>query len=402
MISVLSILDFPPRLGYPNGFSGRAHRFLASLSSSARLHVLAIRTDAADWRPEGFLPPDVKVETLRTEEIPGNPLNGPGIKGYLSRVSHYLFDLRPFMSWPRRLPSLSVRAVPETQPDVVVIFLPYLSHLALDLPPETPVLVVLEEGWERSLEWTTADLAGPVRYWIRATERARVARLYRALSRRDAKAVVISEHERDWFARWLPHRDITVIPHGVDCGYFSPLEVPEEYDIGIFGNFSDQRVLRDALRLWDLLGADSASASARWCFVGANPPPALQALASERVDVTGFVPDLRPYYARSRVVVVPASFGTGVKTTVLEAWAMKRAVVASPHACIGLPVRHGENAWVSRTIAELGRSTMELLASPDTREDLGRAGYETVRRERDMNFLAQRFTALVTSVAESS
>ncbi len=59
----------------------------------------------------------------------------------------------------------------------------------------------------------------------------------------------------------------------------------------------------------------------RVSLVGSNPRPEVQALASERIEVTGYVSDARleTFYARARVAVAPLRFGGGVKGKVLEA-----------------------------------------------------------------------------------
>ena len=56
-------------------------------------------------------------------------------------------------------------------------------------------------------------------------------------------------------------------------------------------------------------------------LVGSNPTPDVQALASDVVKLTGYVPDevLIDYYRRVGVAVVPLRFGAGVKGKVIEA-----------------------------------------------------------------------------------
>lgn len=56
-------------------------------------------------------------------------------------------------------------------------------------------------------------------------------------------------------------------------------------------------------------------------LVGANPTAEVQALAGERVHVTGYVTDeqLQAFYRAARIAVVPLRFGAGVKSKVVEA-----------------------------------------------------------------------------------
>jgi len=67
----------------------------------------------------------------------------------------------------------------------------------------------------------------------------------------------------------------------------------------------------------------------RFHIVGRSPAPAVQALASEVVNVTGTVPDVRPYLQHAAAVVAPLRLARGLQNKVLEAMAMARPVVAA-------------------------------------------------------------------------
>jgi glycosyltransferase involved in cell wall biosynthesis len=52
-----------------------------------------------------------------------------------------------------------------------------------------------------------------------------------------------------------------------------------------------------------------AHPEARFKIIGGRPPRSLQLLAGPRVELTGFVPDLRPHLAAAAAVVVPLRLG---------------------------------------------------------------------------------------------
>lgn len=74
-------------------------------------------------------------------------------------------------------------------------------------------------------------------------------------------------------------------------------------------------------------------------LVGSNPTDEVNALASNGVEVTGYVDDrtLASLYGSSRVVVAPLRFGAGVKLKVLEAMAHGVPVVTTSTGAQGLP-----------------------------------------------------------------
>src|SRR5690606_37263681 len=82
---------------------------------------------------------------------------------------------------------------------------------------------------------------------------------------------------------------------------------------------------------------------ARFFIVGSNPVPAVQALEIHGgVQVTGRVPDVRPYLAHADVAVAPLRIARGTQNKVLEALAMARPVVCTSAAAAGLDFPAGE------------------------------------------------------------
>ncbi len=64
-------------------------------------------------------------------------------------------------------------------------------------------------------------------------------------------------------------------------------------------------------------------------IVGNAPPPEVQALASDRVKVTGYVPSTAPYLQSHRISVAPLRYGAGMKGKIGEALAAGLPVVTT-------------------------------------------------------------------------
>jgi glycosyltransferase involved in cell wall biosynthesis len=82
------------------------------------------------------------------------------------------------------------------------------------------------------------------------------------------------------------------------------------------------------------------------------------------VTFTGAVPDVTPWYAGADVVVVPLRRGAGTRIKVLEAFAHRRPVVATPAAVSGLEVADGRSVHLGATAAQLAEHTARLLNTP--------------------------------------
>src|SRR5204862_1439452 len=77
-------------------------------------------------------------------------------------------------------------------------------------------------------------------------------------------------------------------------------------------------------------------------IVGPIPdgPGPVRDLASDRVEVVGFVDDLRAEIQRARVVVAPLRVGGGTRLKILEAMATGRPIVSTRIGAEGIDVEH--------------------------------------------------------------
>jgi glycosyltransferase involved in cell wall biosynthesis len=96
-----------------------------------------------------------------------------------------------------------------------------------------------------------------------------------------------------------------------------------------------------------------------------------------RVEIHGFVEDLRPLYARASVVAVPLAVSAGTNIKVLEAMACGKAIVSTPAGCAGLELRDGEDTLIRASWAEFADATGELLGSARLRLALGERARRT-------------------------
>jgi polysaccharide biosynthesis protein PslH len=75
-------------------------------------------------------------------------------------------------------------------------------------------------------------------------------------------------------------------------------------------------------------------------------PPSLLALAGPRVELTGFVEDLRPHLAAAAVVVVPLRMGGGTRLKIVEAMAMGKAIVSTTVGAEGIEAIPGRDLLI--------------------------------------------------------
>jgi GT2 family glycosyltransferase len=92
--------------------------------------------------------------------------------------------------------------------------------------------------------------------------------------------------------------------------------------------------------------------------VGDNAPPELGTYVGVRV--LGYVPDLDPLYARSRVFVAPLRFGAGMKGKIGDALSYGLPVVTTTVGAEGMYLRDGEEALIADTAEEFAAAVVRL------------------------------------------
>jgi len=377
-----------------DGVALRVHHLLGRLSATHDVTLVHFR--AASDRPE------VSAVTARMRGVVCDPPGGQQASGpRLFRAARLPSPYAPSASMDRAVRLL----VSAERFDVVLAVHPaVLRHAFVEAGP--PVVADLMDEPVLKI-WRELHLARRPDTALRLVRRILGLLLYeRALCSRAASCVVVGDDEARNLRRIVPTARIQVVPSGVDVDYFRPLDIRTEPHALLFSGNLDYGPNVAAIqyfhrRVWPrvLRGCPGA----HWYIVGANPTPPIAALAREAgVSVTGFVPDLRPYLGRAAVVVSPLVSGSGIKTKVLEAWAMGKAVVATPLGCSGLQYQDGRNVALARSPDEFAQTTLTLLRDPARAAALGEAGRQTVCERYRWDTQADRLEAILREVVTIS
>jgi polysaccharide biosynthesis protein PslH len=204
---------------------------------------------------------------------------------------------------------------------------------------------------------------------------------------RDAHAIAVtSERERLLLKSMVPEGIIEVVPNGVDIDYFNGSDPGQEAEnrIVFTGSMEYYPNIKAALffarKCWPLIRKHIPDAS--WQIVGKNPLPDVQKLAKlPGITVTGTVVDVRPYFAQAKLAIVPLQVGGGTRLKILEAMAMRKAVISTSLGCEGLAIVPGMHLIVEDEPEAFAQAVIELLNSPEKRLSLGTAGRELVEAE---------------------
>jgi glycosyltransferase involved in cell wall biosynthesis len=181
--------------------------------------------------------------------------------------------------------------------------------------------------------------------------------------------------ELERFCAGIP---VHVISTGVDLDFFTPPEAAAIAHrlvfVGAFQHLPNVDAMVYFCRsVFPQIRA--AVPDAELLIVGSSPPPDVLRLGEmPGVQVTGTVPDIRPYMASSMVYVVPLRLGVGIRGKILEAWSMAMPVVATSVASSGLRCENGKNLIIADDAAAFAGHVATLLRDPDHRSRLGKEG----------------------------
>jgi glycosyltransferase involved in cell wall biosynthesis len=179
----------------------------------------------------------------------------------------------------------------------------------------------------------------------------------------------------------------------VDTGHFSPVEGAEQPATLAFIGSMDWAPNVDAVRYFVgeiLPRLRSRSPASRVLVIGRNAPTDLLQTGTAGVEVTGTVPDVRPFLASATAVVVPLRSGGGTRLKILEAWAMRKAVVSTSLGAEGLRAADNDNILLADSPEQFAVQCHQLLTDVPLRNRIAEGGYRTATELYDWSRVGER------------
>ena len=258
-----------------------------------------------------------------------------------------------------------------------------------------------------SLKWgrLAEKLSWPMRWIYRRESRTLLAYERKIAASFDASCVV-SRNEAELFRQCIPGIPINILENGVDADYFSALSrKPDGINI-VFAGVMDYPPNADAAtffarHIWSTIR--EVHPDARFTIVGARPARiALRLARIPGIEVTGYVPDVRPYLAAATVSIAPLATARGVQNKILEAMAAGVPVLTTPDVAKGLP--DGAEPLVftaERSAAAFAHTLLDLIENVAMREERAAGAVEFVRRNCGWNMKLRALDALLNRVVKS-
>ena len=114
---------------------------------------------------------------------------------------------------------------------------------------------------------------------------------------------------------------------------------PNSQDILFFGDMSRKENYLSAEWFIDNVMPLLKNKNIKFIILGANPNESLKVKEDERVDITGFVDNIDPYFEKAMCFVAPLVMGAGIKVKVMEALSAGIPVLTNDVGIEGIPAK---------------------------------------------------------------
>lgn len=194
--------------------------------------------------------------------------------------------------------------------------------------------------------------------------------------KKSSATIFVADDDASFYTQ-LKHR-IHVIPNGVDTEYFNRDRVPAHapgFRYVVFSGHMNFKPNIDAVsffaeQIFPILR--NSDPNIHFIIVGADPTDEIKKLtAFDGIEVTGKVPDLRPYLAGASAFVCPMRLGSGIKNKILEAMAMQLPIIASEMALRGVAGYPAHLIRLADNPAAFAKQVQTELSHPLSDNDRG-------------------------------
>jgi sugar transferase (PEP-CTERM/EpsH1 system associated) len=262
--------------------------------------------------------------------------------------------------------------------------------------------------------WFERDVKNPKRWHAAAysfVQWRRLITLERAITHKAHATLCVSPQDRDA----IQHLDPAIKPHvilnGIDVAAYEEYEGIRDWRLEsmsqspvsnlqslVFTGKMDFRPNIDAM-LWFAEAAwpmvKQAHPHAQLRIVGQKPSPRLDGLRSDpNIVLTGEVADIRPHIAQANVYIAPLRIGSGTRFKLLEAMAMRKAIVSTSLGCEGFEVTNGREMMIADEPTQFAQAVNALLSDEARCAALGEAAYQFVSATYDWAAIVPKLEAI--------
>lgn len=209
------------------------------------------------------------------------------------------------------------------------------------------------------------------------------------------KTVLVSEKEQKILAERTNCANCLVVPIGVDFDYFGKVEAVENKEnvLAFLGNFNYGPNHSSAIMICENV-LPKISSKYEMLFIGPATKDLISKYSSDNVHFLGMVDDFRPIIGSASIFLAPISYGTGIKTKIIEAMAMGKCVITNSVGAENIDANDGEHLFVRDSFAEISALVDNLLSDRETASKVGQNARLLIKEKYTYSEVEKRLRAL--------
>ncbi len=398
----MKILFIQKRILIPPNTGGRI-RTLNVLKHLARWHEVTYLCNVEPGNAP-FLA-DMRAIGVTLETVPWRPVRRGQWRFYRD-VALNLFSPYPFTVSKNFDPALRARAealLDKKSYDLVICDFVQLARHAVGLP-DVPKVLFQHNVEAQIYHRHSLNDRGWLRRRFMALQWKKMRQFESQVGHEFDSVVAVSERDKQMFERKYGWRHVEAIDTAVDVDHFhSNGEQPRNGHVVFVGSMdwapNEDGITHFVKAVWPQVRRTHPHAELT--IVGRNPSTAVRRLAGDQgIEVTGTVPDVRPYLAEAAVVVVPLLVGGGTRIKIFEAMSMGRPVVSTSLGAEGLPVVTNEHLVIEDEPQNFAAAVNRLIDDPTAAAQLGDRARKLVARDYTAEAVARQFDAICRNTVE--
>jgi len=293
------------------------------------------------------------------------------------------------------------KLIQEHQPDHIYCQLIRVTEYVKNIPiPKTlDYMDALARGMERRIALSPFYIK-----WFLTTETTRLKRYEHQIFDTFDNLTIISEQDKNLIVH-IKNDAIQIIPNGVDYEMFKFQEnCKKKYDLIFTGNMAYPPNIDSVIYLVNEVMplVWKKYPTIKLVIAGAEPDKKVLQLASENVEITGWVKDITTYYAAAKIFVAPMQIGTGLQNKLLEAMAMQIPCVTSQLANNALGAEHQNSILIGNQPEEYCEHIISLLENKNLYNEIATSGYDFVKKNYTWEGTTEKLNELIINTKKKN
>lgn len=213
------------------------------------------------------------------------------------------------------------------------------------------------------------------------------------------RTIVVSEHEQELLNLLVPNNNSVVIPLTSEIpGFQGSFDI--RHDIVFIGGFLHKpnvdAVLYFVKEIWPLIA--NQLPKCRFLVVGSNVPDEIRELASETIEIVGYVKDLTNIFSNCRLSVAPLRFGAGIKGKIITSMSYGVPCVGTSIAVEGMGLTDGENIVVRDIPIEFASAVVNLYNNRENWNRVSEHGLAFVKGKYSLETFENNLRQLINGL----